>query len=167
VVLGDGNLREQLEKRAQALGVADDVIFAGSRKDPENFYAGLDVVALTSKNEGTPLTLIEAMANRVPVISTAVGGVVDLLGEVESETPEYQVCRRGICITPNDPVGFAAGVRRLVDDADLRKDLGSRGFEFVTQNYSHQRLIADIRALYLELTSFRGSIPNEIHCGNA
>jgi glycosyltransferase involved in cell wall biosynthesis len=167
VVLGDGSLREQLEKRAQALGVAGDVIFAGSRKDPENFYAGLDVVALTSKNEGTPLTLIEAMANRIPVISTGVGGVVDLLGEVESETPEYQVCRRGLSITPNDPVGFAAGVRRLVDDADLRGELGSRGLEFVTQNYSHKRLIADIRALYSNLTPFRGSIPNEIHCGNA
>jgi glycosyltransferase involved in cell wall biosynthesis len=167
VVLGDGNLREQLEKRAQALGVAGDVIFAGSRKDPENFYAALDVVALTSKNEGTPLTLIEAMANGIPVISTAVGGVVDLLGEVESETAEYQVCRRGLSITPNDPVGFAAGVRRLVDDADLRGELGSRGLEFVTQNYSHKRLIADIRALYSNLTPFRGSIPNEIHCGNA
>jgi glycosyltransferase involved in cell wall biosynthesis len=167
VVLGDGNLREQLEKRAQALGVAGDVIFAGSRKDPENFYAALDVVALTSKNEGTPLTLIEAMANGIPVISTAVGGVVDLLGEVQSETPEYQVCHRGLSITPNDPVGFAAGVRRLVDDADLRGELGSRGLEFVTQNYSHKRLIADIRALYSKLTPFRGSIPNEIHCGNA
>jgi glycosyltransferase involved in cell wall biosynthesis len=96
-----------------------------------------------------------------------VGGVVDLLGEVESETPEYQVCRRGLSITPNDPVGFAAGVRRLVDDADLRGELGSRGLEFVTQNYSHKRLIADIRALYSNLTPFRGSIPNEIHCGNA
>ena len=167
VVLGDGSLREQLEKRAQALRVADDVIFAGSRKDLENFYAGLDVVALTSKNEGTPLTLIEAMANRIPVISTAVGGVVDLLGEVESETPEYQVCRRGICIRPNDPVGFAAGVKRLVDDADLREELGSRGLEFVTQNYSHKRLIADLRDLYSKLTPFRRSIPNEIHCGNA
>lgn len=167
VVLGDGNLREQLKRRAQALGVADDVIFAGSREDPENFYAGLDVVALTSKNEGTPLTLIEAMANRIPVISTAVGGVVDLLGEVESETPEYQVCERGLCIKTNDPFGFAAGVKRLVDDPDLRAELGSRGFEFVTQNYSHERLISDIRALYLQLTPFRGSIPNEIHCGNA
>ena len=80
-MLGDGSLRDRLEAQAQALGLAEDVIFAGSRRDPENFYAALDIVALTSLNEGTPLTLIEAMANARPVIATAVGGVVDLLGE--------------------------------------------------------------------------------------
>ena len=72
VVIGDGNLRSSLETMARSLGLEADVIFCGSRKDPEDFYAGLDVVALTSNNEGTPLTLIEAMANRVPVIATAV-----------------------------------------------------------------------------------------------
>ena len=56
-----------------------DVIFAGGRKDPEYFYPALDIVALTSLNEGTPLTLIEAMANARPIIATLVGGVVDLL----------------------------------------------------------------------------------------
>ena len=71
VVIGDGNLGAGLKQTAETLGLNDDVIFAGSRKDPENFYPGLDIVALTSKNEGTPLTLIEAMANGIPVISTA------------------------------------------------------------------------------------------------
>ena len=154
VVIGDGNLRQKLARTVAALGLTDDVIFAGSRKDPENFYAGLDAVALTSKNEGTPLTLIEAMANGVPVISTAVGGVVDLLGERDVEAdPEaqYQICRRGISVAPNDPEAFAAGLERLVSDANLRKELGARGREFVVRNYSRERLLDDIRALYSEL----------------
>ncbi|MFZ0064375.1 MAG: glycosyltransferase [Pyrinomonadaceae bacterium] len=155
VVIGDGNLRQKLAATAASLGLADDVIFAGSRKDPENFYAGLDAVALTSKNEGTPLTLIEAMANGIPVISTAVGGVVDLLGERDREADretQYQICRRGVSVRPNDPEAFAAGLERLVSDANLRKELGARGREFVVRNYSRERLLDDIRAMYRELT---------------
>ena len=154
VVIGDGNLRESLEKTTATLSLNDDVIFAGSRRDSENFYAGLDAVALTSKNEGTPLSLIEAMANGIPVISTAVGGVVDLLGECDSEaggTVQYQVCRRGVRVPPNDANAFAAGLERLVSDANLRNELGIRGREFVESNYSRERLLVDIRALYREL----------------
>jgi glycosyltransferase involved in cell wall biosynthesis len=151
VVIGDGGLRDRLQEDARSLGLNDDVIFAGSRKDPENFYPALDVVALTSKNEGTPLTLIEAMANGIPVISTAVGGVVDLVGPPESETglaDQYQICTRGIRVLPNDPDAFASGLERLVNDPLLRKEMGARGLEFVVQNYSRERLLDDIRALY-------------------
>ena len=150
VVIGDGGLRESLAQTSAALGVSQDVIFAGSRKDPENFYAGLDIVALTSKNEGTPLTLIEAMANGLPIISTAVGGVVDLIGEPDSRNVgnEYQICSRGISVPTNDPEAFAAGLARLVKDRALREEMGARGLEFVAQNHSRQRLLNDIRKLY-------------------
>ncbi len=151
VVIGDGNLRSALEKTTASLALNDDVIFAGSRRDPENFYSGLDGVALTSKNEGTPLTLIEAMANGLPVISTAVGGVVDLLGEPHRDAGQinqYQVCSRGISVRPHDAEAFAAGLERLVTDPNLRKELGARGREFVVRNYSRERLLDDIRALY-------------------
>ena len=154
VLIGDGNLRESLERTTSALGLNDHVIFAGTRRDPENFYPGLDVVALTSKNEGTPLTLIEAMANGVPVISTAVGGVVDLLGEGEIEAhqiSQYQICRRGISVPANDAAALAAGLERLVSDAVLREELGMRGREFVIKNYSRERLLDDIRTLYRSL----------------
>ena len=80
VIIGDGSLRAALKRQASALKLESDVIFAGSRRDLEHVYPALDIVALTSRNEGTPLTLIEAMANARPVISTSVGGVVDLLG---------------------------------------------------------------------------------------
>jgi len=104
VVIGDGHLRHKLEQQVQANGLGDDVTFVGSRRDPENFYPALDIVALTSRNEGTPLTLIEAMANARPVISTAVGGVVDLLGDQLSASNDgaFAVCERGVRVRPGD-----------------------------------------------------------------
>ena len=150
IVIGDGALRSRLEDQRQALGLDADVIFVGSRTDPENFYPALDVVALTSKNEGTPLTLIEAMANERPVVATSVGGVVDLLGDVIEDGP-YKVCKRGISVPPGDEDAFVAALSRIIRDRSLRTELGSRGLEFVEVNYSKERLFEDIKGLYAEL----------------
>ena len=153
VVIGDGSLREPLEQKARSLGLESRVIFAGNRKDPENFYPALDVVALTSKNEGTPLTLIEAMANARPVISTAVGGVVDLLGEVagKQQNRGYVVCKRGISVKANDAEGFGDGLARIVGDVELRHQIAINGQHYVAQHHSKERLLDDIRSLYEDL----------------
>ncbi len=153
VIIGNGALRKTLEQQAASLGLAEDVIFAGSRRDLEYVYPALDIVALTSRNEGTPLTLIEAMANARPVISTAVGGVVDLLGAPNRKDPDasFWVCPRGIGVVPGDPLAFAAGLAFLVEDATLRRETGERGLQFVAAYYSKERLIEDIRNLYVDL----------------
>ena len=158
VVIGDGALRNTLEQQAASLGLAEDVIFTGSRRDLEYVYPALDIVALTSRNEGTPLTLIEAMANARPVISTAVGGVVDLLGAPNRKDPDasFWVCPRGIGVVPGDPLAFAAGLAFLVEDATLRRETGERGLQFVAAYYSNERLIEDIRNLYVDL--LRGQV---------
>ncbi len=148
VVIGDGSLRTALEEQSRSLRL--DVIFAGGRKDPEYFYPALDIVALTSRNEGTPLTLIEAMANARPVVATSVGGVVDLLGEITTDGP-YRICERGISVPPGDEEAFAAALRRLAIDRQLQKDLGARGLAFVERAYPKERLIEDIKHLYREL----------------
>jgi glycosyltransferase involved in cell wall biosynthesis len=152
LVVGDGALRNELEQKAKALDLDDDVIFLGSRRDMENVYPALDVVALTSHNEGTPLTLIEAMANGRAVISTSVGGVVDLLGpEVSSDRDSsYTVCERGISVKPGDAAALARGMLRLVEDSDLRREIGERGLQFVTSRYSKDRLLEDVTNLYVE-----------------
>jgi glycosyltransferase involved in cell wall biosynthesis len=150
IIIGDGSLRETLEQQKQELGLDADVIFVGGRKDPEYFYPALDVVALTSRNEGTPLTLIEAMANSRPVVATSVGGVVDLLGEVTEDGP-YKVCRRGISVPAGDVEAFVAALSRIIRDRSLRQELGNRGLEFVEINYSKERLFEDIKGLYGEL----------------
>jgi glycosyltransferase involved in cell wall biosynthesis len=153
VVIGDGALRDKLEQLAGSLGIAEDVEFVGSRRDLEDLYPALDIVALTSLNEGTPLTLIEAMANARPVISTTVGGVIDLLGSSipqESDSP-FVMCQRGLGVASNDAAAFAAGLGRLVADSELRREIGERGLQFVESNYSKDRLLEDVRALYKEL----------------
>src|SRR5215203_2676834 len=151
IVIGDGSLRDSLEAQRQSLGLDKDVIFVGGRRDPEYFYPALDVVALTSRNEGTPLTLIEAMANARPVVATNVGGVVDLLGEVVEDGP-YQVCRRGIGVPAGDEEAFVGALSRIIRDRSLRQELGERGLEFVEINYSKERLVEDIKFLYEELS---------------
>jgi glycosyltransferase involved in cell wall biosynthesis len=148
LVVGDGALRQQLETQAQKLGLQSDVVFLGNRNDPENFYPALDIVALTSLNEGTPLSLIEAMANARPVIATAVGGVVDLLGPVSQVETGYQICERGLKVESGDAKGFARALRRLVEDEELRRTLADKGPEFVARNYSKARLLADMSELY-------------------
>ena len=161
IIIGDGHLRRSLEEKALSLGLQDDVIFTGLRDDPESFYSALDVVALTSLNEGTPLTLIEAMANARPVIATAVGGVVDLLGtcdvsttkrsDVESGNAGYIVCERGVLVESNHADNFCKGLNFLLESEELRREMGERGRAFVEQNYSKERLVADVLALYEEL----------------
>ena len=153
VIIGDGALRGRLEQQVQSLGLADDVVFVGSRRDIEDVYPALDIVALTSLNEGTPLTLIEAMANARPVISTMVGGVIDLLGDAIAEQSArlFVVCRRGVGVPSNDARAFAEGLAHLVADAGLRREIGERGLQFVESRYSKDRLLEDIRALYADL----------------
>ncbi|MDQ2747369.1 MAG: glycosyltransferase [Acidobacteriota bacterium] len=151
VIVGDGHLRESLEAQAENLGIKDALIFLGNRNDADVFYAGLDIIALTSLNEGTPLSLIEAMANEKPVVSTAVGGVVDLLGKIEESQPHFQICERGIAAASGDAQGFCDGLRYLVNDDKMRETLGRRGRDYVAAQYGKNRLINDISGLYEDL----------------
>jgi glycosyltransferase involved in cell wall biosynthesis len=154
VIIGDGNLRSDLEAQAKSLELENDVLFLGTRTDPENFYPALDIVALTSLNEGTPLTLIEAMANARPVAATSVGGVADLLGSPTTQSDDeqgYQLCERGVSVASGDAEGFARGLARLIADPGLRDELGQVGLEFVTRKYAKERLLSDMAELYQDL----------------
>ena len=151
LIIGHGNLRGVLDAQTKTLGLNDSVSFLGTRKDPENFYPALDIVALTSLNEGTPLTLIEAMANARPVVATAVGGVVDLLGQSQRESDGYALCERGISVRTGDAEGFAHALAHLIEDEELRRELGGRGLDFVKQHYAKERLLADVSELYAQL----------------
>lgn len=151
VIIGDGNMRESLEKEAEDLGLKNSILFLGNRNDTDIFYAGLDIVALTSLNEGTPLSLIEAMANGRAAISTAVGGVVDLLGEIETEENGFKVCERGIRIDESSAENFYKGLIHLAKSENLRETYAERGKDFTDLRYSRERLIKDIAELYRNL----------------
>ncbi len=156
VIIGDGELRGQLEGLTHQLGLADRVVFTGWIKDMATIYADLDVVALTSDNEGTPVAVIEAMAAGVPVIATDVGGVRELIADGEFPSPEakdlkFEVCQRGIMVNPGDVDGFANGLRYLLQQPDLCKQMGQRGREYALTHHSKERLIADMDRLYRSL----------------
>jgi len=150
-IIGDGHLRGELEREAEALGVKDVVAFLGNRDDAAVFYAGLDIVALTSLNEGTPLSLIEAMAARRPVISTAVGGVIDLLGDTTEKKDGFRVCERGILVGPDSPRSFYDALLYLAKNEKLREKLASAGQTFARTRYNKKRLVNDIKNLYRDL----------------
>ena len=152
VVIGDGQLRGQLQAQAGLAGLTDKVLsFVGERQDPQVFYPALDIAALTSFNEGTPLTLIEAMANERAVISTAVGGVIDLLGAQTAKPESFEIASRGVTVASGSALGFVAGLKILVENPNLRDELGSRGAKFIRENYSKERLLTDVEKLYREL----------------
>ena len=163
VIIGDGHLRRKIEKYVDELGLRGDVQFLGSRQDPENFYPALDVVALTSLNEGTPLSLIEGMANARPVIATAVGGVVDLLGAKASAQTEqgFTLHERGLAVASGDTDAFAKGLDYLIANEPLRRELAERGHDFVNQNYAKERLLADMTALYADLLNIESAVQPE------
>jgi glycosyltransferase involved in cell wall biosynthesis len=153
VVVGDGHLRGNLEAEAKDLGLEDALIFLGNRTDIDRVYAGLDIVALTSRNEGTPLSLIEAMAARRPVISIVVGGVRDLLGDTVEERDGFRICERGVGIDSRSPGDYTKGLIYLAENGRLRKSLAENGRAFVEAKYSKERLVTDIAQLYRTLTA--------------
>ena len=152
LVVGDGHMRAALETEASELGLSDTVRFLGNRADTDRVYAGLDIVALTSLNEGTPLSLIEAMAAGRPVISTRVGGVCDLLGDLVEPHDGFTIYERGIGIDGRSPADYKKGLIYLMKNERLRKTLGEKGRVYASLEYSKDRLVHDIKRLYRSLT---------------
>ncbi len=146
VIVGDGELRETLETECQRRSLKRHVTFLGWRKDLERIYPDLDVVVQTSKNEGTPVSLIEAMAAARPVVSTRVGGVPDVVQEGVT----------GYLVSPGDGSTFCDRIGFLLDHAEIRIRFGERGREWVRDRYSKERLISDMKILYEELLENRG-----------
>ncbi|HMJ07481.1 MAG TPA: glycosyltransferase [Pyrinomonadaceae bacterium] len=151
VIVGDGHLRKKLEAETAALGLSRRLIFLGNRPDIASVYAGFDIVALTSLNEGTPLSLIEAMAANRPFIATSVGGVVDLLGAVSERKEKFAVHERGLAVGSGDAEGFLEGLIYLAENEKLRSSLATTGRLFVEKRYAKERLVADIKNLYRAL----------------
>jgi len=134
VLVGDGPLRGQLEQFADQLGILDACRFVGYREEVGHAYAAVDAVALTSANEGTPVSIIEAQAAGLPVVSTDVGGVSDVV---------------------EDGVSGAERLVELARNRELRLELGHSGRERVVDRYSVPRLVDDVDRLYRTLLGVR------------
>jgi glycosyltransferase involved in cell wall biosynthesis len=153
VVLGGGAGLTGLRRIASELGVAERVRFVGVRTDLSAVYAGLDAVALTSLNEGTPLSLIEAMSAGKPAVATDVGGVRDLLtaqwdGPVEARRFVASPRPRGLLVPSGEVEAFAVALERLAGDRSLRHSLGEAGRLHAFKYHSLPRLLEDVDRLY-------------------
>ncbi len=159
VVIGDGEQRQRLETDVQRLGLTEHVVFLGNRRDPETFYAGLDAVVLTSENEGTPMSLLEAMASGLPVISTLVGGVPDLLGpRIESTSGPVEIRERGIGLPPGEAAAIAQAIRRLQVDPHLCERITRTSHSFVRANHTRHALMRRTVDVLDQLTETKTAI---------
>lgn len=138
IIIGDGELRPYIERLVLKSGLEDRVILTGWVKDLSAAYADLDIVALTSLNEGTPVSLIEAMASARPVISTAIGGVKDMVTDGKN----------GLLAESGNVKDFADKLISLINDEGKRARLAAAGREFAVSRYDKKRLIREIEDLY-------------------
>jgi glycosyltransferase involved in cell wall biosynthesis len=157
LIVGDGQLREELMEYSKELGVQESIVFTGWQKDMTSIYRAIDIVTLTSFNEGTPVTLIEAMAATKPVVATDVGGVRDLLGIIDKRsTHGYKLARNGILVPSGKGEILAKALLFLLENREVSKKMAEHAREFVVNRYSMERLVKDIKALYSQLIRIDG-----------
>jgi glycosyltransferase involved in cell wall biosynthesis len=143
VFVGGGEQEEAVRAEVERRGLSSRCHLLGWRQNLEQIYADLDVVALSSLNEGTPVTLVEAMAAGVPVVSTAVGGVPDVLRQGA----------RGELVPTRDPVALAAAIERSLTPAASAR--ASRIRAEVIAEFGETRLCDNLARLYQELLAER------------
>jgi len=148
IVIGDGEMRAELGRYVQELGIESIVEFRGWVKDLKAIYEELDIVALTSLNEGTPVSIIEAMAAGRPVVATRVGGVADIVQDGKS----------GYLVESEDVEEFSRKLMDLIKDPEKRRNFGEYGRNIVKNRFSKERLIKDTEKLYNNLLDKRRHI---------
>lgn len=141
LIVGDGELRGELEAQVARLGLGANVRFLGWRRDLTTVYAATEVFALTSRNEGTPVALIEAMASGVPGVSTNVGGVPTVIANTAM----------GTLVPLDDDRLFADAVAGLLERPTDAAAMGARGRAHVMAHFDSRRLTDDIERLYRDL----------------
>jgi glycosyltransferase involved in cell wall biosynthesis len=151
VIIGDGEDRQLLEELCQSKGLRVstvehpnpdyDVVFTSWIYEVETALAGCDIIALTSLNEGTPVSLIEAQAAGKPIVSTNVGGIANVVHENHT----------ALLSSSLDVEAFAENLKVLVQSESLRKEFSENGWPFVKQKFHYERLVNDIKLVYRDL----------------
>lgn len=139
LIVGDGRMAEELKSHAARIGVSDRTLFLGYRRDIPKLLAAMDVFVLSSIREGLPISLIEAMAARRPVVASDIGSIKDLV----------QDGRNGILVSPRDAAAFGKVLQRLVETTELRERLGEAGRRTVETSFSLPAMIRTYENLYL------------------
>ncbi|WP_153798245.1 glycosyltransferase family 4 protein [Foetidibacter luteolus] len=156
-LVGDGELKPVLQRQLSQAGIvwaeqgnnpAAPVIFTSWVDDITQVLHGLDIVALTSLNEGTPLSLIEAQLCSKPIVATNVGGVRDTISEGET----------GLLVNSFSPEDFAEKLNLLIQSPSLRQSMGQKGRIFATQKFSRQREVEQTKQLYYDCLKQKGAL---------
>lgn len=138
IIVGDGEDRGMLEEYTKTLGIQKNVFFTGWIEDRSKIYPGLDIVALTSRNEGTPVTLIEALFCSKPVVATKVGGVSDVVQEGKN----------GLLVPSEDIQALTKAFIFLLENPAESNKMGENGHQDIENRYSAKRLLKDIDEIY-------------------
>ncbi len=142
-IVGDGSEWETIQRRVNELNnrFEDRISMTSWIKDIATFNAGMDIICLTSKNEGTPVSLIEAQASGVPVITTDVGGVRDIVDEGKT----------GFVIPVGQHELYVDRLVDLIEDEKKRQKMSQNGWSFVRDKFHYERLVNDMEIYYKEL----------------
>jgi glycosyltransferase involved in cell wall biosynthesis len=141
VIIGDGELSDNLRNYASEKGISGRVRFLGWRKDMVPVYSGLDLLTLTSDNEGTPVALIEGMAAGVPVVATAVGGVPDVVREGFT----------GRLVPAGDPAALSRAWQAALVERDVTDRMRREARREVGERFGRERMLSAMAALYENL----------------
>jgi glycosyltransferase involved in cell wall biosynthesis len=140
LIAGDGPERARMEQRALELGVSESIIYAGQVSDVQPYYAAADVMALPSHSEGSPFVLLEAMAARVPVVATAVGGVPEMVVDEES----------ALLVPARQPQMMAAALRRVLENQQLSQQLIHQAAALIATRYAPETYFRKLAEIYFE-----------------
>ena len=145
-MVGDGELRESLTHRVEAHGLGPRVHFLGARRDLGNILNAIDLFTMPSLWEGLPLSLVLAMGAALPVVTTRVAGIPEVV--------QHDVS--GLLVSPGNSDELGEAVARVVEDASLRRRLGDQARAFVTPRFGADRYVAAISGLYDRLLHAKG-----------
>jgi glycosyltransferase involved in cell wall biosynthesis len=146
IIVGKGSLELDLEEQTRDLHVDDLVFFLGFREDVPRILASLDLFVLSSYLEGLGTSIMDAMASRLPVVATMVGGIPEVVKDGET----------GILVLPRDAIALADAIERLYKDRALGRRLGRQGYEAVHQKFSAEAMAARIISLYEKIAARKG-----------
>ncbi|MDQ6878894.1 MAG: glycosyltransferase [Candidatus Dormibacteraeota bacterium] len=144
VVIGDGPLKDEVHGVAGDLGITDRVVFTGSRSDVPDLLPGLDVFALSSRFEGFPISLVEAMASSLACVATCVGGTPELIRDGEN----------GLLVPPSHPEAIVGALTQLIADPLLRQALGQQAATD-SLGYSLFQAVERLQVIYSQVLAAR------------
>lgn len=146
VIVGDGPLRGEIEDAVARCGMAGHVILTGTRMDVPRLLAAFDIFALSSRTEGLPISLLEAMSAEKPIVTTGVGGIPEVVLDHEE----------AIIVEAMNPSALADGIRELIDDPELARSIARKGLAKVMAQYSCRATVLQLQDLYCSLLKRHG-----------